>query len=350
MEAAIKRIIAKVHIEAMRKLFAKGLRYIFRVLEIDLRLQEAGENRIRAKYPGLGLAGHGNRHIHGDLTYGTGCSIGVGANIAVRQHATLMLGDGCWLGCYVVLDPLGRINVGHYTSIQDRCILIGDVTLGSYCTLAPNVYISSGRHYFELQPAELIKDQDRHVAQDKALSAAHSKPVLVEEDCWLGINAVVMSGVTIGKGAVVGANSVVTKDVAPYTVVAGAPAKPIKKRLDFIPPQSISYDDPDSWPYFYAGFEVSKAGREKYLEYGGLAAHDEFVICLDASHGSSIYLVVRSIGAPCLLMLGTQQREISGQFQEVVFPDIEDCRKSSRFIFRTDTGALALIVEKAWIQ
>jgi acetyltransferase-like isoleucine patch superfamily enzyme len=334
----------------MRRLFARGLRYLFRLLEVDLRLQEAGANRMRAKYPGLGLAGHGDRHVLGDITYGKGCSIGVGANIAVGKHALLVLGDGCWLGRNVTLEPLGRIEVGHYTSIQDRCILIGDVELGSHCLLAPNVYISSGRHYYELQPAELIKDQDRRVAQDKALSAAHSKPVVVEEGCWLGINVVVMSGVTIGKGAVIGANSVVVRDVAPYTVMAGVPARPIKKRLDFMPPQSISYDNPDSWPYFYAGFELSKAGREKYREYGGLAAGAEFVLCLDAAHAGALHLVARSIGAPCKLTLGKQQRELSERLEEVVFTDIEDCRDSSRFVFKSDVGAISLIVQKAWVQ
>ena len=64
------------------------------------------------------------------------------------------------------------------------------------------------------------------IADDKEISKA---PIIIEDDVWISFNATILKGVTIGKGAVIAANAVVTKDVEPYTVVAGNPAVLIKK-------------------------------------------------------------------------------------------------------------------------
>ena len=56
--------------------------------------------------------------------------------------------------------------------------------------------------------------------------------IIIGNDVWIGFEAVILAGVTIGDGAIVGARAVVTKDVAPYTIVGGVPAKPIRKRFD----------------------------------------------------------------------------------------------------------------------
>jgi hypothetical protein len=69
--------------------------------------------------------------------------------------------------------------------------------------------------------------------------ATLDRPIWVQDDCWLGTNVVVCPGVTIGKGSVVGANSVVTHDVMPYSVVAGSPARMIGRRLEWVPPPSL---------------------------------------------------------------------------------------------------------------
>ena len=61
------------------------------------------------------------------------------------------------------------------------------------------------------------------------LKDVHSSPVIIENDAWIGFNATILKGVKIGEGAIIGAASVVTKDVAPYTIVAGNPAKLIRE-------------------------------------------------------------------------------------------------------------------------
>lgn len=327
------------------------LNFFARLTSLFLSISLITKIRNKVKYPGIGIANRANLNIYGEFTYGSGCGIGEGVNLVIPEHATLALGDNCYIGRYVELGPNKKIEVGSNTSIQDRCIMLGDVRIGRYCSLAPNVYISSGKHYFDLMPSWLIKDQDKMSASDEKLMKQHSKPVVIEDDCWLGINVVVMSGVTIGKGAVVGANSVVTKDVEPYTVVAGVPAKLIKKRLDFVPLSCIIYSEPDHLPYFYSGFEVSQLCLGEYSKYGGIAAKRDFVICLNAFEGNSIHLMVREIvSSQSSLVYEEQEIKISKDFQEIIFR-IDGYNKTRfHFTLNSDSENALLIVQKAWIQ
>jgi acetyltransferase-like isoleucine patch superfamily enzyme len=324
-------------------LFARGARYCART-----RLIAKARNRI--KYPELGISNNVNLDIHGNFTYGSDCGVGEGTNIIIPKNAALLLGDNCYVGRHVELGPSGCIQIGSHTSVQDRCVMLGDVTLGRYCLIAPNVYISSGQHYFERMPSWLIKDQDKLVARDEELLNVHSKPVVIEDDCWLGINVVVMAGVTIGKGAVIGANSVVTKDVEPYTVMAGAPAKCIKKRLDFAPPDKISYANPHDWPYFYSGFEISQLSLEKYAAYEGIAVQKEFSVCLNGTVGTSIYLSVRNIGSSeCTLIHEGERMEVSNEMREIAFQIDPVSKMKFRFSIESDHSNPLLVIQGARI-
>lgn len=324
---------------------------IKRIIDSFSNFKLISNSLLRAKYKGIGIGVNANLHIHGNFFYGTGCGIGEGANIVIPQDATLKIGNDCYIGRYVELGPSSNIEIGDQTSIQDRSIFVGDVIIGRYCLISLNVLISSGKHYFDINPWELIRDQDRRVLQDGKLAALHSKPVVVEDDCWIGVNAVVMPGVVVGKGAVIGANSVVTRNVAPYTVVAGAPAKVIKKRLNFIPPQRVHWENAEDLPYFYSGFEVSQSETKKHSEFGGLLAIGAFVLCLDASLGNSIHIVVRSVASNNKkLWFGGQRKEVSSQFQEIVFAQDEHSRKTCRFHFWVDSVSTPVAVREAWVE
>ena len=75
----------------------------------------------------------------------------------------------------------------------------------------------------------LLMDNDFHrVEPERRLERPESRPIVLEENVWLGARVIVMNGVTIGRDSVVGAGSVVTRDVAPRTVVAGVPARKIR--------------------------------------------------------------------------------------------------------------------------
>ncbi|TGM62106.1 acyltransferase [Leptospira meyeri] len=247
-------------------------------------------------------------------------SIGFGSNLIIPTDTELSLGEGVYIGRNVEIGPGYRIEIGDYTSIQDRTIILGDVTVGRYCTFAPNIYISSGNHYFDKFPELNIKDQDQRVMLDPELRNQHSKPVVIEDDCWLGANVFVMNGLKIGKGSIIGANAVITKDVLPYSVVAGVPGKKIRNRINFIPPTSLDYHRMIDLPYFYSGFLVSDVERERYNELNGLGTKKQFSIAL--KHDSGDVVVVRCkkiVSEKVWLRYNDSKQELSDEFTDISF-------------------------------
>lgn len=167
-------------------------------------------------------------------------SIQVGPNVLIKGHlynkcksAKIIIGkDSMIEGSIVTETPEAEIHIGQN-------VFIGNATLFAVCQIVveDDVLISSGC---------LIQDTDNH-SQSRAIrkkdcadwknhqtqdwSLVESKPIKIGAGAWIGSRAIILKGVTIGEGAIVGAGSVVTKDVAPYTVVAGNPAKFIKNAL-----------------------------------------------------------------------------------------------------------------------
>ncbi|MEP6803968.1 MAG: acyltransferase [Flavobacterium sp.] len=138
------------------------------------------------------------------------------------------------------------LSIGRETSLNDNCKIYGNVYIGANCLFASNIFISSGTHNFSYNPYLPIKQQDK--------LQSVSKGVVVEDDCWLGFGVVVMPGVYIGKGAIIGSNTVVTKDVFPYTINAGIPNREIGKRLEFNNSHDeINCNNAEHWPFFYRG-------------------------------------------------------------------------------------------------
>lgn len=303
------------------------------------------------KHQGFAISDNISIDLRGTLSFGRQCGVGMGSVVNIPERASLLFGNNCYVGQYVELSPGGCIKVGDNTSIQNRCILLGDIRIGRYCLFAPNVYISSGRHYFDLNPDWLIKDQDDFVAGTNALAEVHSNPVTIDDDCWIGINVVVMAGVTIGRGAIIGANSVVNRNVAPYSVMAGAPAKIINKRLKFIPPRQLDYRCSADFPYFYSGFEVSKSEISKNVVYQGLVAHDEFSVCLDAAVANCIHVMIRVIGeVECVLFYGEQRVWVANKSHEVIFKVDEYSKQNLRFDMRAMVTGSRFVIEKVWVQ
>lgn len=110
--------------------------------------------------------------------------------------------------------------------------------------------------------------------------------VVIEEDCWIGINSVIMPGVTIGKGSIVGSNSVVTKNIAPYSIAVGAPCKVVMHRLDFTLKNSIQSSKLEDWPYFYSGFEYLY--DENNSNHSCFTISQEIVFAVDTFNASKI--------------------------------------------------------------
>jgi acetyltransferase-like isoleucine patch superfamily enzyme len=122
-------------------------------------------------------------------------------------------------GCKVSSD----LVAGAYVFIGVNCEIYSKVRIGDYTMLAPEVKIIGGDHRYDVVGLPIIFS-----GRDKQI------PTEIGKDVWIGARSVVMRGVKIGNGAIIAANSVVTKDVAPYTIVGGAPAKFIKNRFNTI--------------------------------------------------------------------------------------------------------------------
>ena len=131
-----------------------------------------------------------------------------------------------------VNDPVGfeRNNVlYHYPINRDRLII------GKFCSIAcgAKFLFNSANHTLSslsTYPFPLFFEEWGLEKRSVAASWDNKGDIVIGNDVWIGYEAVIMAGVTIGDGAIIGARAVVTKDVPPYTVAGGIPAKPIKKR------------------------------------------------------------------------------------------------------------------------
>jgi acetyltransferase-like isoleucine patch superfamily enzyme len=228
-------------------------------------------NRVR--HPKLHCGVHVELPAPGRILAGDDVRIGAFSRIYLDAKARLELGDGVGLGRDThIQSDMGAIRIADGTGVNDRARLYGSVSIGRYCAIGPNLMASSGTHVFNSpEPFRLIGEQE-------ARFPAPDRPVVIEDDCWIGINVVIRPGVTIGRGAVVGANSVVTRDVEPYTVVAGSPARKVRERLRFAPPSAIDSARPEDGPYFYAGFAHRRFDIEK-----GLPFDQEFTLVLSGT-------------------------------------------------------------------
>jgi len=100
-------------------------------------------------------------------------------------------------------------------------------TIGKYCSIAANVCIGVKQH-----PLHLLSTNPRVYQNNPEYYRRPEKPVHIGHDVWIGRNAIIQDGVTVGTGAVVASSAVVTKDVPPYAIVGGVPARIIKYRFE----------------------------------------------------------------------------------------------------------------------
>ncbi|MBP2077921.1 2,3,4,5-tetrahydropyridine-2,6-dicarboxylate N-acetyltransferase [Oceanobacillus polygoni] len=129
--------------------------------------------------------------------------------INARIEPGAIIRDQVEIGDGVVIMMGASINIGAV--IGDGTMIDMNVVLGGRATIGKNCHIGAG------------------TVLAGVIEPPSAKPVIVEDDVVIGANAVVLEGVTIGKGAIVAAGAIVTKDVAPYTLVGGTPAKVLKE-------------------------------------------------------------------------------------------------------------------------
>lgn len=116
----------------------------------------------------------------------------------------------------------GELDIRHFGNPDER------VVIGNYCSIGPEcVFMTGGEHRYDGLSTYPFR-MKLGLTENESITRG---PIILEDDVWLGFRSTIMSGVTIGKGAVVAAGAVVTKDVPPYAIVGGVPAKVIKYRF-----------------------------------------------------------------------------------------------------------------------
>jgi len=113
-----------------------------------------------------------------------------------------------------------NIEIGDFSGMGVNCRINGPVRIGSHLMMGPDVMIISRRHNFSRLDIPMMFQGD-----------GEPKLVVIEDDVWIGARAIILPGVRIGQGAIIGAGAVVTKDVPPFAIVGGNPARVIKSRI-----------------------------------------------------------------------------------------------------------------------
>ena len=154
-----------------------------------------------------------------NVTIDQTCSISPEAKICARGSA-ISIGAHSSVAAGACVQ--GNVHIGENCSVQMYTILCGykeaSITIGQGVRIAAHCMMVSANHRFD-DPDRPIRTQGMHYG-----------PIVIEDDVWVASRVNIMAGVTVGKGSVLAAGAVVTKDVPPYSIMAGVPAKCIGKR------------------------------------------------------------------------------------------------------------------------
>jgi len=153
----------------------------------------------------------------------------IGKNVSLEHYISIYksgegvsIGDNSKIKKWVVLNPWGgKIVIGKNCSLNSFVHISGNggVYIGDNVLLATQVVIISANHNFDRVDIPICKQGETR------------KKIIIEDDCWIGAGAKILAGVTIGKGSVIGAGCVVTRDVPQYSVVVGVPGRVVKSRI-----------------------------------------------------------------------------------------------------------------------
>ncbi|SDF71732.1 CatB-related O-acetyltransferase [Sporolituus thermophilus] len=146
----------------------------------------------------------------------------------------------CLLGKHSVIYDnviMRNCSLGDYSYVSSNCVFQNTI-IGKFCSIGPNVRAGLGNHlnnnFVSTHPAFFVNDKLCKPVISFVDKTYHQflKPITIGNDVWIGANAIILDGISIGDGAIVGAGAVVNKDVPPYAIVAGVPARIIRYRFN----------------------------------------------------------------------------------------------------------------------
>lgn len=164
---------------------------------------------------------------------------GLGANIYNESgdRNRIIIGHHTRIAGELRCKSTGKIEIGNYSVVQNHVSIqcLQSVKMGHYSVISEkSVVVDNNNH--RIEPEERVKHRIRvapggpgYGGLGDGWELSESAPVVIGDVVWVGAGCLILKGITIGEGAIVARNSVVTKDVPPYTVVAGFPAKVVKE-------------------------------------------------------------------------------------------------------------------------
>ncbi len=155
--------------------------------------------------------------------------------IALKLRRNLRISNTQFWNCTLAVEGnneilssvvVGDVRLGAFTYINPQSD-VRSAHIGRFSSIADGVYISPNRH-----PKNWLSTHPVIIKRSATVYSDSARLVTIGNDVWIGSRATIMGGTTIGDGAIVGANSVVTRDVPPYAIVTGAPARVMSYRFD----------------------------------------------------------------------------------------------------------------------
>jgi acetyltransferase-like isoleucine patch superfamily enzyme len=162
---------------------------------------------------------------HARLRAETNCELHETAFVsreAIILYDRLTLGEGSWIAANCLVR--GKVEMGDHSTLNCGAITIGKVKIGNCVRVAANAQFMGFNHGHARTDIPIYRQE------------CTEKGIVIEDDVWVGANCVICDGVTVGAHSIIAAGTVVTKDIAPYSVVGGVPAKFLKSRLPSPPP------------------------------------------------------------------------------------------------------------------
>lgn len=162
---------------------------------------------------------------------GENVTIEANANCFKDPLARIQIGNNCDICCSLIAKESGQIQIGHHTTIRGETIIgaLKSIYIGNYVIISNNVRIYDNNNHptSPLRRMQMCATGNFY-SKDWNWSNSECMPIIIEDNVWICERATILKGITIGKGAIVASNSVVTKDVPQYSIVAGNPAKVVK--------------------------------------------------------------------------------------------------------------------------
>ncbi|BAY48725.1 maltose O-acetyltransferase like protein [Scytonema sp. HK-05] len=140
-------------------------------------------------------------------------------------------GASTYLGTMFDVGPRGQVSLGNYALVHGaRIICDAQIEIGDYALISWNVVLMD-TYRLPFDPTQRRRELEQIPFRSPRCidGMVPAQPILIGSNVWIGFDACVLPGVTIGEGAIVGARSVVTQDVPPYTIVAGNPARVVRE-------------------------------------------------------------------------------------------------------------------------